>query len=139
MSALKGLAAFVERRGDRAAEVVWDAALVMLERACADAREAQSARWRSWPRGELRRLRRDLAEGLELARLAVALQEEDHEQGREMDRDLVELAAAAGKAQRRAQTLPAERARLAKKAAAELPATNFHLSPEYRAASSGSS
>jgi hypothetical protein len=113
MSARRGLAAFVERRGDRSAEVVWSAALAMLERACADARECSSSRWRWYPAGELRRLRRDVAEGLELARLAVALQEEDAEQRRELDRDLAAAAAEAGRARRRAQTLPAERARLA--------------------------
>lgn len=140
LSAVEGIAGFVSRRGDRAAEVVWDAALAMLERAFRDARESSESRWRWYPRGELRRLRRDVAEALELARLAVALREEEQEQSRELDEELTRTAAEAGKARRRAQTLPAERARLAKAAvrAAEVPASNFHLTPEYRRSSSGS-
>lgn len=117
MADLKGLAAYVERRGDRAAEVAWEASLALIVKAVDDAREGRFGRWRAYPRGELRRLRRDLAEGLELARLAVALQEEDREQTRELDGELRGLAGDAGRARRRAQTLPAERARLAKAAA----------------------
>lgn len=111
-----GLQAYVERRGDRAAEVAWDAALALIRRAADDAGEGRWGRWRFYPKGELRRLRRDLAEGLELARLAVALCEEDKLQTAELDAELAEVAAEAGRARRRAQTLPAERARLAKQA-----------------------
>ena len=81
-SGLLGLAGYLERRGDRAAEVLWDAALAMVNCATEEAGRGGSLRWRSYPRGELRRLRRDLAEALELARLAVAIREEDEEQAR---------------------------------------------------------
>lgn len=133
--AVEGIVGFVERRGDRAAEVVWDAALVMVERAAVEARQGRHGRWRSHPKGELRRLRNDLAEALELARLAVHLQEEDELQTRELDLDLAAAAAAVGAARRRAQTLPAERARLSK--AAERRSKNFHLAADYPAAGRG--
>lgn len=113
MSAVDGLAGFLERRGDRAAEVVWEAALVMVARAAEEAREGHWGRWRHYPSGELRRLRRDLAEALELARLAVALREEEHNRSAELDAELATQAAEAARRRRREQTLPAERARLA--------------------------
>lgn len=112
----RGLIAYLDRRGDRAAEVAWTAALALVVQAADDAREARWGRWRHHPRGELRRLRRDLAEALELARLAVALQEQEHEQRAALELELAEAAAEAGRRRRRAQTLPAERARLAKRA-----------------------
>jgi hypothetical protein len=117
LGAIHGLAAFLDRRGDRAAEVLWDAALTMVVRAAADAREAHPQRWRGYPRGELRRLRRDMAEALELARLAVALREEEQDQHGDLEDELHRAAAEAGARARRAQTLPAEKARLANAAA----------------------
>jgi hypothetical protein len=56
------------------------------------------------------------ARALELAHLAVALQEEDNEAVHELERDLREQAAEAGRRSRREMTLPAEQARLAKAA-----------------------
>jgi hypothetical protein len=112
LSAVEGIAAFVERRGDRSAEIVWGAALEMIRQAAEEAKEGKWGRWRHYPKGELRRLRRDLAEALELAHLAVALQEEERAQHADLDRELHEAAVEAGRRRRRAQTLPAEQARL---------------------------
>jgi len=108
----QGLEAFLERHGDRAAETLWWSALAILDRAVEDAAEGKWGRWRFYPAGELRRLRRDLAEGLELARLAVALQEEENESRAELDAELREAAAEAGRKRRRQGTLEAERVRL---------------------------
>lgn len=105
---------FVERYGEDAAEATWWAALAMLERATTLAREGQFGRWRHYPRGELRRLRRDVSRALLLARCAVDLQDESNETYRELTEDLRAEASRAAAARRRAQTLPAERARLEK-------------------------
>lgn len=65
------------------ADDVADAALLvgiaMVERACARSREALEFRWRSYPRGELRALRRGVREGLEVCRFATLLSEADRE------------------------------------------------------------
>lgn len=96
---------------DDAPEVVYLAAVAMLERAVTEAREFRPSQWRYYPRGQLRRLRRNVAQGLALARVAVNLQEAQNDAGRELDRELREQAAEAGRRRRREQTLPAEEAR----------------------------
>jgi hypothetical protein len=113
---LENLARFLEDTTD-APEVLWLAAVAMLERATAEAREAKWSRFRYYPAGELRRLRRSLSEGVRLARLAVAIQEDENDRNRALDVELAEAAAEVGRARRRAQTLPAEQARLARAAA----------------------
>lgn len=109
-----GIAGFVERLGDQAAEITWEASLAMIERAARDAREAKWARFRWFPSGELRRLRRDLAHALELARFAVAMQEDETELVRELMADARAQAEEAGRRRRREQTMEAERVRLEK-------------------------
>lgn len=104
--------AFIDQYGEDAAEATWLAALAMIERAVTLAREGQFGRWRHHPRGELRRLRRDIARGLLLARCAVELQDESNAIYRALTDDLAAVAADAAKARRRAQTLPAQQARL---------------------------
>lgn len=111
-----GLAGFVDRYGDESAEVLWWAALAWIERAAHEAREAHFGRWRYYPRGELRRLRRDLLPALMLARAAVALQEEANEHIRELDLELRAEAERIAARARREQTREAERARLEKAA-----------------------
>jgi len=112
-AAARSLLDFLADVGD-APEVMWSAAIAMLRRATTEAEEARFGRFRSYPQGQLRRLREDVANGLKLARLAVALQEAEAEQGRELAEELHEQAVAAGRARRRAQTLPAELARVRK-------------------------
>lgn len=75
---------YLEEHSGRAAEILWDAALVIARQAVDDTRATTQSRWRSFPRGELRVLRRDLARALALARLAVALQEDEHERSRDL-------------------------------------------------------
>jgi hypothetical protein len=117
--AAAGLLRFLEESGD-APEVLWAAALAMLERAIAEAGEGRWARFRHYPRGQLRNLRHDLASGLRLALLAVALQEAeaDAERG-DLSTVLAQRAAAAAKR---------------RKVAKGLPVTNFHLEADYPAA-----
>jgi len=110
----QGLLAFLEDASD-APEVLWAAGLAMIERAVSEAKEARYGRFRHYPAGQLRRLRRDLSDGLKLSRLAVVLQEADTARGAELDAELhAAAAAAAGAARRRAQTMPAQLARLEK-------------------------
>lgn len=105
-----GLQAFLERYSE-APEVMWTAAVAWIERAAADARAASGRRWRHYPQGEIRRLRRELAGALMLARLAAAMQEEENS----LERELLAGARAAGEEQRRRskreQTRAAEKAR----------------------------
>jgi len=108
-----GIHGFLERHADRAASTAWVAALAMIEAACQEARERSHSRWRYYPAGELRRLRRDLAAALELARFAVALAEEERTLTETLERDARAERDQAGRQARRAQTLPAELARLA--------------------------
>lgn len=134
-AAARSLLQFLRDVGD-APEVVWAASLAMLERALLEAREARYGRFRVYPAGQLRRLRTDVAAAMKLARLGVAMQEAETERDRELDADLHARAVAAGAARRRAQTLPAELARLAKaerRRQAGTPRTNFHLEPGYPA------
>lgn len=111
--AAAGLLRFLEETTD-APEVLWFAGLAMIERAVSAAREAGYSRFRHYPAGELRRLERDTAAGFELLDLAVELQTAEDEQERELVAELQAAAAEQGRRRRRAQTLPAEQARLAK-------------------------
>lgn len=129
------LAGFVERYRDDLPETLWIASLTMIDRATERTRGWHW--WRAQPEAELRRLRSRLAAALALARYAAALQQAENGAERELDRELREHAAAAGKAARRAQTLPAERARLAKARRDGLPSTNFHLAPGYSKSGAG--
>lgn len=113
--AAAGLVRFLEETCD-APEVLWCAGLALLERGVVDARE-RSAHFRHRPSSDLRRLRREVAQGLRLCRLAAHLQVADDEREGELHEELRRLAEEAGRQARRAQTLPAERARLAKHAA----------------------
>lgn len=103
-------------RGDELPEALWQTALTMIDGATERTRSWRW--WRSYPQGELDRLRDRLAEAMKLARFAADLQ--DAENRAEWDagalaRDLASEAALAG---RRAQTAPATRARVEKRAAA---------------------
>jgi hypothetical protein len=109
---LAELASFLQEHGDDAAEAAWLAAIALIENACGRGREGQFGRWRAFPRGELRRLRRDIAAGLRLARFAVVLQDAENARYDELEVELREAAAEAGRKRRRAGTLEAERVRL---------------------------
>jgi hypothetical protein len=74
---IEHLAAFLEDCREDAAEASWSAGLAMIERACARARESET-RFRFYPPGELRKLRRGIARGLVLCRFAVALQQDEN-------------------------------------------------------------
>jgi hypothetical protein len=137
--AARSLVAFLADVGD-APEVIWIAALAMMERALEEGREARHGRFRVYARGQLRRLRRDVAQAMLLARLAVEMQEASEQQDREVMEDLRAAREEEGRARRRAQTLPAELARLARqraRKAGDPPAGNFHLRPDYPAHGSG--
>lgn len=135
-----GLAVYLERRGDYAAEVIWTAALAIIRNSLDDL-DARG-HWRTYPRGHLRRLRTGVVEGFELARLAVNLQDGINEREFAIERDARAKDDEAGRRRRRAQTLPAELARLANAAARRAvseenrPRTNFHLTAAYRRRSS---
>lgn len=109
-------AAFVERFGEQASEVIWLAACAWLERAGMKGRETISNRFHWYPDGELKQLRREIAGALALAHLACTLKAEDNDLVAALTRPAREEAARQGAARRRAQTLPAEHARLAKAA-----------------------
>lgn len=111
MSAKRGLDAFLARYGSEAPEVIWTAALAWIERVVGEARAQAGHRWHHYPDGEIRRLRRELAGALMLARLAAALQEEDNSLEREL---LLQAHAAADeeRGQEKRAALEAERARL---------------------------
>jgi hypothetical protein len=113
-----GLERFLSRHGDDAAELLWTAALSWLEAAARDAGEAHYGRWRYYPAGELRRLRTGIARALELARLAVAMQEQANEEARSLAAALRDEAANAAARGRRRPTAEATRVRLLKQAAA---------------------
>lgn len=117
MTKTSELERFGARYGDEVASVVWTAALGMLEQAAKAAREGNWGRWRNYPRGELRRLRRDVARALELARLAVALQAEADDAGADLAEDLRRAASHAAARAGRERTLDAEYVRCAKAAA----------------------
>jgi histone H3/H4 len=110
---------FFDLYGERAAEVAWQAGLQMIAAAAREASEGTWGRWRSFPQGELRRLRRDLTAGLWLCRLAVHAQAEVNERAHELTADLMAEAREAGRLQRRAGTREATVRRLARAAAAK--------------------
>ena len=112
-----GLDGFVERYGAESAEVAWLAGLAWIERAVQTAREGNFGRFRWYPTGELRRLRRDLHGGLLLCRFAVSFQEEENEQYRSLTVELEREAAAAAARRRREGTREAERVRLVRQKA----------------------
>lgn len=107
------LAHFGALYGDETAEIVWAAALTMLEQAAQRAGEGTWGRWRNFPRGELRHLRTDVARALSLARLAVALEAEASSAGADMAEELHRAARAAAARAGRERTLDAEYVRLA--------------------------
>lgn len=104
MSARVELVDLLERMGDEAADAAWLAGVAALEKAALDARAALEFRWRSYPRGELRALRRNVKQGLALCRLAMLTAEADRERF-EVDRRLAEeLAEQARRAKRVGQS-----------------------------------
>lgn len=111
------LARFGTRHGDEVAEIVWAASLTMLEQAAKRAGEGTWGRWRNFPRGELRRLRSDVARALALAHLAVALEAESNAAGADLSEELRRAAAKAAARAGRERTLDAEYVRLARGAA----------------------
>lgn len=124
--------------GDDVAELLWATSLSMIDRQIERARERRW--WKSNPAGELRAFRGRLAEAMALARFAAALQEADNAGEWEAEAPAREAAAAERAARRRAQTLPAELARLASAAARRERAaagTNFHLRADYPAGGLG--
>ncbi len=133
-AAARVLVAFLAEVGD-APEVVWAAGIAMLERAIGEAKEARHGRFRAYPDGQLRRLRTDVARGMKLVKLAAAMQNADRVADRELDEHLHQAAVDAGKAKRRAQTLPAQLARLENQRRRRdgLPTENFHLAADYPA------
>jgi hypothetical protein len=108
---------FGARHGDEVGEIVWAAAIGLLEQAAGTAREGTWCRWRTYPRGELRRLRSNVSRALALARLAVALQDESDAATGDLAEDLRQAAAYAASRAGRARTLDAEYVRVAKSAA----------------------
>lgn len=97
---------FIERFGDDAGEALFMASLAMLEQAAVRAREGTWGRWSHFPRGEVRRLRRDVGRAMRLAHQALLLQEEVNESlhrltnGVELDADLRDAAVRATKPRR---------------------------------------
>lgn len=88
----------LEHNADDVADATLLVGLALIEKACADARAALEFRWRSYPRGELRALRRGLRAGLRMCTAAMLVSEAEREQF-EQDRRLAdELAAAARQA-----------------------------------------
>lgn len=67
-------ATFIRDFGDEAGEALWTASLALMRRAIGRAEEGAWGRWRNAPDVEARRLRRDLAAALRMARLAVRVQ-----------------------------------------------------------------
>lgn len=102
----------LDRLLERGADDVADAALLvgigLIEKACADARAALEFRWRSYPRGELRGLRRGVKAGLRLCTLAMLVVEVDRERFDEERRLHEDLAAAARTAKGRPARLDAD-------------------------------
>lgn len=94
-------------------EVLWSAALAIVRSVAADGEEARWSRFRHYPQGQVRHLREGLDRALELAELAAQWQEQIDRRDADLTAELREAAAEAGRKRRRAQTLPAERARLA--------------------------
>jgi len=108
----RALELFLERHADDTADAAFLAGIAMIERACAAARESVEFRWRSWPRGEFRRLRGSIRLGLLICRFAVLTREADQERWDEATAAARMLEELNARARRRAQTLPAQEARL---------------------------
>jgi len=104
---------FLEEHADDVSDGAFLAAIGVLEQACARARESVEFRWRSSPRTELRSLRRSVKLALLLARFAMLAREADRERWDEETADARMLEELNARARRRAQTLPAQEARLA--------------------------
>ena len=111
------LVGWVEHNGLDAGEALWLAALGMIEAAVAARRERVGGGWRLYSKGELRRLRHDMAAALLLARLAAELDAADRGMVEDLQAEARAAVEAEGVRRRRAQTLPAERARRANAAA----------------------
>jgi hypothetical protein len=109
-----GLQAFVDGNDD-AAELLWRAAMVTLERAAREAQEVSfPSRWQTYPSWGLRRVRRQIASALQLARAAVETQERFNELQDELYRDLRAEAQRTAARQRGEGTLSAEYGRVAR-------------------------
>lgn len=100
--------------GDELAEAMWQAALGVIDRALARTRDW--AWWKTYPRDEHARLTGELEEALRLAGFAAEFQAARNLAVADESRLVRDLAEQAAAARRRAQTLPAERARLARAA-----------------------
>jgi hypothetical protein len=105
---------FERSRSQELPEMLWTAAMAMMERSSSGTRWAW---FRNEPAIELRRLRRELAEAMALARFAASLQDAHQAGELESSRPAREADAEDALARRRAQTLPAVIARRARKAA----------------------
>lgn len=122
-AAAQTLLRFLEDVGD-APEVMWAAALAMIDHTLTAAREGQHNRFRSHPHGHLRHLRRDLAQAMKLARFAVALQEAEaeHTLAIELHARAIQQAAQAAAIARKAK----------RDARSEVPLTNEASTPEWQ-------
>jgi hypothetical protein len=98
--------------GEDAADAAWTSALALLERAAQRAREGRHGRWAHYPDGDLRRLRRDVAQALWMARTAAVLQSESNDLVSELNKPVRAMVERDRQAQRRAGTVEAERVRL---------------------------
>jgi len=108
---------FVDRFGEEAGEALFMAGVAMLEQAVARAREGVYGRWKYFPAGEVRKLRRDVARALRLVHEAQRVQDLVNEELRELSRPIDEMLLERARAERRAGTREAERVRLIKHAA----------------------
>ena len=103
---------WIDHDAGQASEALWLAALAMIEQTGATER-TRMGQWTHWPRGRVRRLRRDLAHALALARIALELAEAEQAIGDKLADELAQARAQAGAERRRLQTRPAEDARTA--------------------------
>lgn len=104
------LETWIDRDAGAAAEALWLAALALIEQTAA-AERGHLAQWRHWPRGRARRVRRDLAHALALARIALALAEGEQQRADKLVAELRAAAETEAAERRREQTRPAEHAR----------------------------
>lgn len=103
MTARNELDRLVERNADDVADAALLVGLGLIEKACADARAALDFRWRSYPRGEVRALRRGLRAGSRLVTFAALVAEADRERFAAEVRLADDLAAAARAAKGRSR------------------------------------
>lgn len=132
-AAAASLLEFLTDVGD-APEVIWAAAIAMLRRATGEAEEGSAGRFRHSPEVQLRRLRESVARGMKLARLAAAMQEAYQLRDADLVDDLHAEAVASAKGRRRAQTLPAQLARLESQKRRRAGLTNVITTPGWQAA-----